>query len=1030
MDPVATFQGLATGINFRDLVDQIIQAESTPITLLNNRITEIDRRITAWGDFQSRVQSLNDRSADLSDGTLFNTYKTSVTGMTGDTAPLKVSAGTSASPGSFTVKVDQLAAREKVASDSVADSTAALGYSGEFLVGGKVVSVAATDSLDDVAAAINQVNRGTDPSGVAASVVASADGGYRMVLTAEATGSEGIAMADTSAGVLQSLGFSDGTTSIKNATSDGATSDGFLSSTAAVGGLLGLTTAPSGNVTIGGLSVAVDLATDSLADIASAINTASAGGGISAQVISETDADGNTLKRLDISGTTVLGDSNGVLETLGVVEAGRSSVAQVVQGGVLTAGDASTPATGATLLTDAWVGGASAAVQVGDTLTLSGTRGDGSTFTQTFTVGVASTYQDLVDALNAASGGFQEGTRTATASIAADGSLKVTDDSAGDSRLALSIVAHNEGGGTLDFGTFSTATVGRDREVTAGVDAQFEVDGVFLTRSSNTVTDVVEGVTLTLTEASGEEVTASVDRDTAKIVSDVTAFIKAFNAVTEFVDSQFTGAGAEDGQDKRPLSGDGIVRTMRTSLQQALEETISSAVTDVKNLSELGITRNREGTFDIDSTVLTAAIEADPLSVQRYFSIYGTGSTGTLEYVGSTDATQSGSYDVSITTLATQASHTGSVFAGTYVDDATADTLTVTDAATGSVFEVSLSNGMTLAEIVDALNTEFQTATARQLQASEAMYSDAVGTVATDATLLQDLHLGSGTALGVADGDTLTFSGTAGDGSSFYQEWSVTDVTTQTLGDLRAQVADLMGSDVQVTLENGALTITDTQTGRSSFALTVSSDNAGGGAFTMGTVDTVVEGRGTVDITAADSGGALSLSHAAYGSAAGFDVLFTAGGTAGTTPLGLTDGSYRGSDVVGTVGGQAATGTGRILKGDADTSAEGLMFEYTGATTGAVGSVRFSRGIASLMDIASDALLGTDAGSVKGVTDALDTQKEGINQRIDRFEDRMDQRYEFLIKRFTALEEAMAKAQQQMAWMQSQLGALTQGAAQ
>ena len=590
------------------------------------------------------------------------------------------------------------------------------------------------------------------------------------------------------------------------------------------------------------------------------------------------------------------------------------------------------------------------------------------------------------------------------------------------------MVANNQGGGSLDFGTFSATAVGRNREITAGRDAEFEVDGVFLSRSSNTVSDVVEGVTLTLNQASGEEVSATVDRDVAKIVSDVTAFIKAYNAVSEFVDSQFTGAGA-DGAQKRPLSGDSVVRSMRSQLRAALEETLSSAVTDVRNLSQLGITRNRQGTFDIDAGALTEAIQDDPLAVQRFFSVYGAGSTSSLEYVGSADATQSGSYDVNITTNALQATHTGAVFAGPYADDGTPDTLSITDAGTGSVYQVSLADGMSLAEIVDALNAEFQTATARQVRSSEAMHSDAVGTVATDATLLRDLYLGDGTPLGLADGDTLTFSGTTGTGSSFYQEWTITDVATQTLGDLRARVADLMGSKVQVTLENGVLTATATEAGRSSFALAVSSDNAGGGAFTMGTVDVVEAGRGKVSMTAADVGGALSLSHDSYGSVAGFDVAFTAGGAAGTTPLGLTDGSYRGTDVAGTIGGQAATGKGRILEGASGTSAQGLLVEYTGSSTGTVGSMRFSRGIASLMEVASDILLGTDAGSVKAVKDALDTQKEGINKRIDRFEVRMDRRYEFLIKRFTALEEAMAKAQNQLAWMQSQLGALTQGSA-
>ena len=112
---------------------------------------------------------------------------------------------------------------------------------------------------------------------------------------------------------------------------------------------------------------------------------------------------------------------------------------------------------------------------------------------------------------------------------------------------------------------------------------------------------------------------------------------------------------------------------------------------------------------------------------------------------------------------------------------------------------------------------------------------------------------------------------------------------------------------------------------------------------------------------------------------------------------------------------------------DADTSADGLLIKYTGTATGSVGSMTFSRGIASAMELVSNVLLDTDAGSIQGIVDALDTQKQGIDDRIEAFEARLDLRAEGLIKRFTALEVAMAKAQQEMAWLQAQLGALSTG---
>lgn len=1029
MDPIATFQGLSTGINFRDLVDQIIQAESSPITLLQGRVTELDRKTTAWGDVETRVQTIFDRSEDLADGLLFNTFKTALSGVTaGASAPFTVSASTSAQPSSFTTKVLQLATREKVGSDVFSKRTTALGFSGELLVGGKAVTISATDSLDEVAASFNQANTGTTPSGVTASIVSAAGGGYRLVLTAAATGKAGIDLADGSGGALASLGFLDTTTSLKHATSDGAKSDTYLASSTAVATLLGLSTPPaSGSVTIGGFGVTIDLANDSLDDIALAINTAATGAGssVTAQVVTETDSGGTVRYRLDVDGTTSFTDSGAILQTLGVVKAGRGAVAQAVTGAALTDGDAVTAATGSTLLTNLWAGGADASVLAGDTLTLQGTRGDGSTFTKTFTVAGGDTYQDLVDSLNSAVDGFKVGSRTATASIAANGSLVVTDDTGGDSRLALTVIANNEGGGTLDLGDFSTTATGRAREITAGLDAQLEVDGVFFSRASNTVSDVVDGVTLNLNTASADTVTVDVTRDVDAIVTGVTDFIKSFNALSEFVTSQFNGAGADEGELRRPLSGDSTVRQIRTQFREALETAISSSATSLTRLSEMGITLNRQGTYDIDAEKLRAKIEADATSVQRYFAVYGAGSTSTLEYVSAGDEADSGAYAVNVTQAATQAATTGVGFAGTYVDDATADTLTVTDAATGSTYQVSLTNGMTMTQIVDALNTELADAKARSLAAANALFSDAVGTAATDTTTLGSLYDSGGTSLGVANGDVITISGTLDDATSFFREWTLTDVSTQTLGDLRSEISAALGTDVVLSYQSGVLTATAIAEGRRSYTLAVTSDNAGGGTFNLGGISVTEAGRGAASITASDSGGQLKLLHSDYGSGPGFDVAFTAGGTDGTASLGVAAGSYRGLDVQGTIGGQAATGSGQLLTAATGTAAEGLLIRYEGTTTGAVGTMTFSRGIASLTEILADTYLGTDDTAIQGIVDRIDTQKKGMNDRIDALEDRLARRAEQLIKRFTALEEAMAMLQSQQAWLQAQLGSLT-----
>lgn len=1025
-DPIGSFQGLASGIDFRELVDAVIAAEATPVLLLSERKAQLDLRSTAWSDVELRVSSALSRAKDLADPDTFNTWQTSISG---GEAGFSASAGSTALPGSYSVEVLQLATREKVGSDAFQDRAAELGFAGEFVVDGRAVQVTATDSLDDIAAAINAASERGTGGGATASVVGASSGDFRIVLTAGDAGKQGIALSDGAAGTLKSLGFMDAAMSIQHQTSNGAKSDGFKSTSTDIATLLGLTSAPAaGSVTIGGLSVAIDLSSDSLTDIADAINTAAgiAGSPIDAQVVVETDASGGSVRRIDIGNTTSFVDTNGILETLGIVAGGRGAVTQQVQGAAFTDGDAVTAATGSTLLSDLWVDGASASVQVGDTLALGGTRGDGSTFTKTFTVGASDTYQDLVDSLNSASDGYGFGTSTATASIVG-GQVTVTDDIGGSSRLSLSIISNNEGGGSLDFGDFTTTSEGRDREITQGVDAEMLVDGAFYTRSTNTVSDVLSGVTLNLsaTSASGAS-TVEVERDVDAIVSGIDSFIKSFNAVSEFVLGQFTGVGAEEGESKRPLSGDRNVRAVRDSMRAALQTAISSSVSSFGSLTELGIEANRDGLYEIDSAVLKAAVESDPVGVQRIFSEYGGGSVSTLDYVSAGSEAETGTYDVFVSTPAAQAVATGSGFGGTYVDDGTPDVMTITDTSTGSDFDVSLSNGMTLGQIVDAINTELQTATTRQVTGPNVMHSDAVGTLATDSTLLQDLHSDVGTNLNIATGDAFTVSGTRDDGSSFFRQWTVSDAATQTLGTLRSEISAAMGTDVVVDVSGGQLSASALEQGSGSFTLSVSSDNLGGGTFSQGGFTVTEEGRGVAMMTASDSGGELAISHGDFGSATGFTVAFTAGGTDGSASLAVAANSYAGIDVVGTIGGYAATGNGVLLTGDEGSAVDGLVISYDGAASGAAGSINFSRGIASIMEGVTDGYLNGGEASIQGIQERIDTQKRGIDDRIERFEERLEVRRQNMIRRFTALEEALAQAQTEGAWLQAQLGSLLQ----
>jgi flagellar hook-associated protein 2 len=145
----------------------------------------------------------------------------------------------------------------------------------------------------------------------------------------------------------------------------------------------------------------------------------------------------------------------------------------------------------------------------------------------------------------------------------------------------------------------------------------------------------------------------------------------------------------------------------------------------------------------------------------------------------------------------------------------------------------------------------------------------------------------------------------------------------------------------------------------------------------------------------------------------GYDPLTVLTGAPGSP------GSHRGLDVTGTIGGAAATGVGRVLTATG-AGAQGLSVEYTG-TAPAASSITFSRGIGSLVELAAKALLGSANGSIDAVTKNLDTRLQSLASRADTITQRLEVRRAELVRRFTALEQAMARAQSQSQWLTAQI---------
>ena len=77
MDPIASFSGLSSGIQWQDMIDQIMKLEaSRTVDPIANRVSTQRARIDAWKTYEGLVSKLRSASISLRDGSSFGIYKT------------------------------------------------------------------------------------------------------------------------------------------------------------------------------------------------------------------------------------------------------------------------------------------------------------------------------------------------------------------------------------------------------------------------------------------------------------------------------------------------------------------------------------------------------------------------------------------------------------------------------------------------------------------------------------------------------------------------------------------------------------------------------------------------------------------------------------------------------------------------------------------------------------------------------------------------------------------------------------------
>lgn len=269
--------------DWQSVVDQLVTIEKMPIARLQNEQAANNDKLASLGALNSLLSDLSSSAVDLRSTTLFKS-RTATSSASGSTWSLTASSG--ATQGSFTVAVSQLATASKRvgasgvssplnATNDVSGTTiATLATStaiteGNFTVNGKTISVALTDSLQDVFDRIAAETGGA----VTASYDAATD-----KVTLSSAGEIELGAVNDSSNFLSALQLANnGTGSI---TSAGKLGSASLSATLAESRLVGSLDADAegnGSFSINGVTIDYNVNTDTLRGILSKINKSAAG---------------------------------------------------------------------------------------------------------------------------------------------------------------------------------------------------------------------------------------------------------------------------------------------------------------------------------------------------------------------------------------------------------------------------------------------------------------------------------------------------------------------------------------------------------------------------------------------------------------------------------------------------------------------------------------------------------------------------------------------------------------------------------
>jgi flagellar hook-associated protein 2 len=182
------------------------------------------------------------------------------------------------------------------------------------------------------------------------------------------------------------------------------------------------------------------------------------------------------------------------------------------------------------------------------------------------------------------------------------GRVELVETTATGTGAALNIRSLNPPGAVADF---------------SALNSQFSLNGLSLTRSSNSISDAVTGVTFNLQKAGTASIGVSPGLDIADKLQD---FVSAYNSVQKVISTQYTLDG--DGKPTGILAGDPTLRMVQHQMRDSLSSFSTGNGGTLTSLADLGMGRDENDQLTLNTTVLSSKLQSNPDDVKAL--LFGT----------------------------------------------------------------------------------------------------------------------------------------------------------------------------------------------------------------------------------------------------------------------------------------------------------------------------------------------------------------------------------------------------------------------